>query len=211
MSVHASKIRLLMELRRQGITDTKVLSALERIPREDFVSETFHDQAYENIALPIGYNQTLSQPYIVALMTEALKVSDRMKVLEVGTGSGYQALVLAKICRRLYTIERHKPLLDQAELRFKKFGQTNIVSKAGDGTKGWKEQAPFDRIMVTAAAADVPPDLADQLAIGGIMVAPIGEDTSGQWLIRVTRTETGFDVEELVEVRFVPLIPGLPE
>ncbi len=211
MSVHASKIRLLMELRRQGITDTKVLSALERIPREDFVSETFHDQAYENIALPIGYNQTLSQPYIVALMTESLKVSDRMKVLEVGTGSGYQALVLAKICRRLYTIERHKPLLDQAELRFKKFEQTNIVSKAGDGTKGWKEQAPFDRIMVTAAAADVPPALADQLAIGGIMVAPIGEDTSGQWLIRVTRTETGFDVEELVEVRFVPLIPGLPE
>jgi protein-L-isoaspartate(D-aspartate) O-methyltransferase len=211
MSVHASKIRLLMELRRQGITDTKVLSALERIPREDFVSETFKDQAYENIALPIGYNQTLSQPYIVALMSEALKVSDRMKVLEVGTGSGYQALVLAKICRRLYTIERHKPLLDQAEIRFKKFGQTNIVSKAGDGTKGWKEQAPFDRIMVTAAAADVPPALADQLAVGGIMVAPIGEDTSGQWLIRVTRTETGFDVEELVEVRFVPLIPGLPE
>lgn len=211
MSVHASKIRLLMELRRQGITDTKVLSALERIPREDFVSDTFKDQAYENIALPIGYNQTLSQPYIVALMTEALKVSDRMKVLEVGTGSGYQALVLAKICRRLYTIERHKPLLDQAEVRFKQFGQTNIVSKAGDGTKGWKEQAPFDRIMVTAAAADVPPDLAEQLAVGGIMVAPIGEDTSGQWLIRVTRTDTGFEVEELVEVRFVPLIPGLPE
>ena len=118
MSVHASKIRLLMELRRQGITDTKVLSALERIPREDFVSETFHDQAYENIALPIGYNQTLSQPYIVALMTEALKVSDRMKVLEVGTGSGYQALVLAKICRRLYTIERHKPLLGPSRATF---------------------------------------------------------------------------------------------
>jgi len=211
VSIEASKIRLLMELRRQGITDTSVLAAIETIPREDFVTETFHDQAYENIALPIGYNQTLSQPYIVAYMSEALKVGDRMKVLEVGTGSGYQALVLAKLCRRLYTIERHNPLLDQAEQRFRHFGQTNIVSKEGDGTKGWREQAPFDRIMVTAAAADVPPELADQLAIGGIMVAPIGEDTSGQWLIRVTRTEDGFDVEELEQVRFVPLIPGLPE
>lgn len=209
--MQASKIRLLMELRRQGITDTAVLSAIETIPREEFVVENFHDQAYENIALPIGYNQTLSQPYIVALMSEALKVGDRMKCLEVGTGSGYQALVLAKLCRRLYTIERHKPLLDQAEKRFQHFKQTNIVSKSGDGTMGWPEQAPFDRIMVTAAAADVPPKLADQLAIGGIMVAPIGEDLASQWLIRVTRTQEGFDVEELEQVRFVPLIPGLPE
>ncbi len=211
MSMAANKIRLLMELRRQGITDTSVLAALEKIPREDFVTETFHDKAYDNIALPIGYHQTLSQPYIVALMTEALKVDDRVKVLEVGTGSGYQALVLAKLCRRLYTIERHKPLLDQAEARFKYFRQTNIVCKTGDGTMGWREQAPFDRIMVTAAAADVPPELADQLAIGGIMVAPIGEDSAAQWLVRVTRTETGFDVEELEKVRFVPLIAGLPE
>jgi len=211
MSMESSKIRLLMELRRQGITDTSVLAAIETIPREEFVSDTFHDQAYENIALPIGYNQTLSQPYIVAFMTEALQIQDRMKVVEVGTGSGYQALVLAKLCRRLYTIERHKPLLDQAEKCFTHFGQRNIVSQAGDGTLGWPEQAPFDRIMVTAAAADVPPHLADQLAIGGVMIAPIGEDTSAQWLIRVTRTETSFDVEELLEVRFVPLIPGIPE
>lgn len=209
--MQASKIRLLMELRRKGITNTAVLAALETIPREDFVIENFHDQAYENIALPIGYNQTLSQPYIVALMSEALKVNDRMKVLEIGTGSGYQSLVLAKLCRRLYTIERHKPLLDQAEQRFLNFKQTNIVSKDGDGTLGWPEQAPFDRIMVTAAAADVPPQLADQLAIGGIMVAPIGEDLTSQWLIRVTRHDDGFDVEELEQVRFVPLIPGLPE
>jgi protein-L-isoaspartate(D-aspartate) O-methyltransferase len=207
----SSKIRLLMELRRQGITSTAVLSAIETIRREEFVVETFRDQAYENIAIPIGYSQTLSQPYIVALMSEALKVGDRMKCLEVGTGSGYQALVLAKLCRRLYTIERYKPLLDQAEARFHKFKQTNIVSRVGDGTLGWPEQAPFDRIMVTAAAADVPPKLADQLAIGGIMVAPIGEDLASQWLIRVTRTENGFDVEELEKVRFVPLIPGLPE
>lgn len=211
MTSEAAKIRLLMDLRRQGITQTEVLSALERIPREDFVAETFHDQAYENIALPIGYNQTLSQPYIVAYMTQELRVNDRHKVLEVGTGSGYQALVLAKLCRRLYTIERFKPLMEQASHRFQHFNQTNIVSLCGDGTLGWPEQAPFDRIMVTAAAADVPPALADQLAVGGVMVAPIGEDTSGQWLIRVTRTETGFDVEELQEVRFVPLIPGLPE
>ncbi|MDV7338756.1 protein-L-isoaspartate(D-aspartate) O-methyltransferase [Terasakiella sp. A23] len=211
MSIESSKIRLLMELRRKGITDTAVLAALETIAREKFVTDTFYDQAYEDIALPIGYNQTLSQPYIVALMTEALKVGDRMKVLEIGTGSGYQALVLAKLCRRLYTIERHKPLLDQAQDRFHKFGQTNIVARAGDGTMGWQEQAPFDRIMITAAAEDVPPALADQLAVGGIMVAPIGEDKTSQWLIRVTRTESGFDVEELEQVRFVPLIPGLPE
>ena len=211
MTIEASKIRLLMELRRQGITDTNVLAAIETIPREMFVSQTFHDQAYENIALPIGYNQTLSQPYIVAYMSEQLKVGDRMKALEVGTGSGYQALVLAKLCRRLYTIERHGPLLKQAEQRFQDFGQTNIVAREGDGTKGWQEQAPFDRIMVTAAAADVPPTLADQLAVGGIMVMPIGEDLANQWLIRVTRTETGFDVEDLLQVRFVPLIPGLPD
>ncbi|WP_028878382.1 protein-L-isoaspartate(D-aspartate) O-methyltransferase [Terasakiella pusilla] len=211
MTIEASKIRLLMELRRRGITDTAVLSAIERIPREKFVTETFQDQAYENIALPIGYNQTLSQPYIVALMTESLKVGDRMKVLEIGTGSGYQALVLAKLCRRLYTIERHKPLLEQAKARFDLFSQTNIVAKCDDGTKGWREQAPFDRIMITAAAEDVPPALADQLAIGGIMVAPIGEDKSSQFLIRVTRTDEGFDVEELEQVRFVPLIPDLPE
>ncbi|WP_135078151.1 protein-L-isoaspartate(D-aspartate) O-methyltransferase [Terasakiella sp. SH-1] len=211
MSIHAEKIRLLMELRRQGITDTAVLSAIETIPREAFVSENFHDQAYDNIALPIGYSQTLSQPYIVAFMSESLQVTDRHKVLEVGTGSGYQALVLAKLCRRLYTIERYKPLFEQAEQRFHHFKQTNIVGRCGDGTLGWPQQAPFDRIMVTAAAADVPPELADQLAIGGIMVAPIGEDTSAQWLIRVTRTEDGFQVEELEKVRFVPLIPGLPE
>ncbi|SCA54922.1 L-isoaspartate protein carboxylmethyltransferase type II [Candidatus Terasakiella magnetica] len=211
MSIHAEKIRLLMELRRQGITDTSVLAAIETIPRENFVSESFQDQAYDNIALPIGYSQTLSQPYIVALMSEALQLSDRMKVLEVGTGSGYQALVLAKLCRRLYTIERYKPLFEQAEQRFHDFRQSNIVCRCGDGTLGWPEQAPFDRIMITAAAADVPPELADQLAIGGVMVAPIGEDTSAQWLIRVTRTESGFNVEELEKVRFVPLIPGLPE
>jgi len=211
MSLENEKIRLLMELRRQGITDTSVLSAIETIPREEFVSDTFIDQAYENIALPIGYNQTLSQPYIVAFMTEKLQVSDRMKVLEVGTGSGYQALVLAKLCRRLYTVERHKPLHDMAEGRFERFRQSNITSHCGDGTVGWPKQAPFDRIMVTAAAADVPPALADQLAIGGVMVLPIGEDTAAQWLIRVTRSETSFEVEELLQVRFVPLIPGLPE
>jgi protein-L-isoaspartate(D-aspartate) O-methyltransferase len=207
----SAKIRLLMELRRQGITDTSVLSTIERIPREDFVSDTFKDQAYENIALPIGYNQTLSQPYIVAYMTQALELSDRHKVLEIGTGSGYQALVLAKLCRRLYTIERHKPLLETAEKRFESFKQTNIVSKCADGTMGWREQAPFDRIMSTAAAADVPPELADQLAIGGIMVTPIGEDLQSQWLIKVTRHETGFHVDELEQVRFVPMIPGLPD
>ena len=205
------KVRLIMELRRQGITDTSVLAAIEKVPRELFVSETFRDKAYENTALPIGYNQTLSQPYIVAYMTEALKVKDRMKVLEIGTGSGYQALILAKLCRRLYTIERHKPLLDQAIQRFNQLKQSNIVYKCADGTMGWKEQAPFERIMTTACSPDVPPELADQLGVNGIMVCPVGEDISSQWLLRVHRQEHGFHVEELQKVRFVPLLPGLPE
>ena len=211
MSDQARQIRLLMELRRQGITDTSVLAAIERVPREMFVPDTFKDQAYENIALPIKQGQTISQPYVVAFMTEALRVGKRMKVLEVGTGSGYQAAVLSKLCRRVYTVERYRSLLQEAEARFAAMRITNITTRVGDGMKGWPEQAPFERIVVTAAAATVPAALVDQLAIDGMMVLPLGSTTTEQEIVRVTRTEQGCTEESLLAVRFVPLLPGVAE
>ncbi len=209
MNDAARKIRLIMELRQQGISDTKVLSALERIPREQFVQESFRDQAYENIALPISHGQTISQPYVVAYMTEALKVGPRMKVLEVGTGSGYQSAVLAPLCRRLYTIERHRGLLNAAERHLAKLRQSNITTRVGDGYKGWPEQAPFDRIIVTAAAPEIPPVLIDQLAPGGILVIPVGRSSNEQNIVRVTKRDTDeIERETLLPVRFVPLVVG---
>jgi len=206
----ARRIRLLMKLRRSGITDRAVLGAIERIPREAFVPETFSDQAYEDIALPIGRGQTISQPLVVAAMTQGLKLGDRHKVLEVGTGSGYQAAILSKLCRRVYSIERHRPLLDIAEARFKQLRLHNITTVAGDGMKGWPEQAPFDRIIVTAAAAQEPPKaLLDQLSIGGILVIPLGRQSGDQFIYRITRTETGYDSEKMMPVRFVPLLPDI--
>jgi len=210
VSLAARKIRLIMALRQSGITDTAVLAAIERIPRERFVPALFHDQAYENRALPIGHGQTLSQPEIVATMTQALCVLRRHKVLEIGTGSGYQSAVLSRLARRVYTIERHRSLLQAAEQRFTELRLHNITTKAGDGSRGWPEQAPFDRIIVTAAAARAPAGLIQQLAIGGIMVLPIGPDRGDQELVRITRQEEGESVERLGKVRFVPLITGLP-
>ena len=209
MTVAARKIRLIMRLRRAGISDTKVLSAIERIPREAFVPDSFLDQAYEDRALPIGHGQTLSQPRVVALMTQALEIDRRIKVLEIGTGSGYQAAVLSRLCRRLYTIERHRGLQRAAERRFQELRLHNITARLGDGAKGWPEQAPFARIMVTAAAAEVPESLVDQLALGGIMVVPVGRPGADQALLRVTRNEDGFHEEILGDVRFVPLLEGL--
>jgi protein-L-isoaspartate(D-aspartate) O-methyltransferase len=203
-------LRLIMELRRCGIIDTRVLGALERIPREMFVPPTFADQAYENIALPIGHGQTVSQPLVVARMTEALDVGARHKVLEIGTGSGYQAAVLARLCRRLFSIERHRDLLREAEQRLAKLRIHNVTLRFGDGTKGWAEQAPFDRIIVTAAAPELPAVLADSLAVGGVLVAPVGDNRRDQQLLRIRRHETGFATEELGAVRFVPLVAGLP-
>ncbi len=211
MTEESRKIRLIMELRREGITSTRVLSALERVPRETFVPASFADQAYENIALPIGHGQTISQPLVVAFMTEKLEVGERMKVLEIGTGSGYQAAVLAPLCRRLYTVERQRALLREAEKRFAELGLNNVVTRYGDGSKGWPEQAPFDRIIVTAAAPDVPPLLLEQLAVGGLMVLPLGFDFFDQEIVRVRRTEEGQETESLMGVRFVPLVPGVAD
>ncbi|MBI1777524.1 MAG: protein-L-isoaspartate(D-aspartate) O-methyltransferase [Proteobacteria bacterium] len=211
MTQAARKIRLILELRRAGITDTRVLAAIERVPRESFVPSTFTDQAYENTALPIGHGQTISQPLVVALMTQVLDAGERMKVLEIGTGSGYQTAVLCQLARRAYSIERHRDLAGEAERRLYQLGYSNFTVKVGDGSKGWQEQAPFERIIVTAAAAEVPETLADQLAIGGIMVLPIGERASDQWLLRVRREATGFAEERLSQARFVPLVVGMPE
>lgn len=205
------QIRLLMELRTLGVGDAKVLAAIERVPREAFVPQQFIDQAYENTALPIGEGQTISQPIVVALMTQALDIDKRMKMLEVGTGSGYQTAVLARLARRVYTIERHANLLVQAEKRLHHLRISNYTARAGDGSKGWPEQAPFPRILVTAAATKLPEPLIEQLEIGGKMVIPVGERSSDQSVMRVTRTETSYITETLFPVRFVPLVRDEPE
>lgn len=209
MTAIARKIRLIMKLRKCGITDTNVLAAIERVPREAFIPAMFHDQAYEDTALPIGRGQTISQPLVVATMTQELRLHDRHKVLEIGTGSGYQAAILAKLCRRVYSIERHRPLLATAEQRINDLRIRNITCKAADGMKGWTEQAPFDRIIVTAAAGDEPPPaLLDQMSIGGIMVIPMGRDKASQFIYRITRIdEENYETEQLMPVRFVPLLP----
>ena len=204
------KIRLLMELRKQGVSDTSVLSAMERVPRELFVPEAFQDQAYENIALPIDAGQTISQPQIVAEMTAALELGPRLKVLEIGTGSGYQAAVLSHLCRRLYTIERHRTLATEAEARFAELRLSNIVLQVGDGSKGWPGQAPFDRIIVTAQADMMPEVLLAQLREGGVMILPIAESGREQKVVRLRRTADGVEREALMDARFVPLLNGMP-
>jgi protein-L-isoaspartate(D-aspartate) O-methyltransferase len=204
------KIRLVMDLRSRGIGDVRVLAAIEQVPREAFVSGPMAARAYDDAALPIACGQTISQPFVVAFMTQALQVNDRIKVLEVGTGSGYQAAVLARLCRRVYTIERYGALMAEAEARFAALGLTNVTTRVGDGTKGWPEQAPFERILVTAAAAKLPATLVDQLAVGGRMILPVGPDPERQDIVLVTRAEDGGIVQEpLMPARFVPLVAGL--
>ena len=209
MSADARKIRMVMELRGQGITDADVLGAIERVPREAFVPTAFRDQAYDNTALPIGHGQTISQPAVVGFMTQCLEVGRRMKVLEIGTGSGYQAAVLSFLCRRVYTIERCGELLREAEARFRALGLNNVTARFGDGCAGWPEIPAFERILVTAASAAPPPALFDQLAPGGVMIAPVGDRPDNQRLCKYRRDEDGTIAQEtLWPVRFVPLVPG---
>ncbi|MBI1172634.1 protein-L-isoaspartate(D-aspartate) O-methyltransferase [bacterium] len=203
------KMRFLFALRSHGVTDTRVLNAMERIDRGTFVRGVFSDRAYEDMPLPISCGQTISQPSVVALMTQALDVTSRDKVLEVGTGSGYQAAILSLLCRRVYTVDRHRRLVREAQEIFRNLGLVNITAFAADGSFGLLEQAPFDRILVTAAAEDPPGPLLAQLKIGGIMVLPVGQSDAVQSLIKVTRLQSGYDYEELRPVRFVPLVEGL--
>lgn len=208
MTTAARRIRLILMLRQAGVTDPRVLSAIELVPREAFVPEVFRDQAYENTALPIGHGQTISKPVVVGMMTQALDVGDRMKVLEVGTGSGYQTAVLARLCRRVYSIERHRPLLIEAEARLQALKLRNVTMMYGDGSEGWPAVGPFDRIIACAAAREVPAVLADQLTAGGILVLPVGTGRDDQRLVRVRREADTFRTEELVKAHFVPLVDG---
>ena len=211
MNTAESISQLIVELIKYGVTNAAVLKAIEGVPREIFMSQPFKKRAYENVALPIGRHQTISQPLVVGLMTQALEVSDRSKVLEIGTGSGYQTSVLSPLCRRIYSIERHPQLHNKAEACFRQLALTNITAIIGDGSKGWPQQAPFERIMVTAAAEDVPLVLLEQLAIGGIMIIPIGIEEHDQRLVRVIRTKEGAETKDLGAVRFVPLLPGVAD
>lgn len=204
-----TKMQFLFALRSKGVTDKNVLNAMERIDRGKFIQGYFADRAYEDMPLPIACGQTISQPSVVGLMTQALRISPRDKVLEIGTGSGYQAAILSQLARRVYTVDRHARLVREARVVFDQLELVNITAFTADGSHGLPDQAPFDRILVTAAAEDPPGPLLAQLKIGGIMVVPVGQSDAVQSLIRVSRTEAGFDYDELRPVRFVPLVEGL--
>ena len=210
MSADRRRNQLIETLRRQGIRDERVLTAVAATAREAFVEPAFADQAYADRALPIACGQTISQPYIVALMTEALRVEPANRVLEIGTGSGYQCAVLSRLCPHVYTVERFRTLAESARERFQTAGLLNITQKVGDGSLGFPEHAPYDRIMVTAAAREVPETLLAQLSPGGIMVLPLEERPGKQDLWRLRKDERGIEREHLIPVRFVPLVDGLP-
>ncbi len=201
------KIRLILELREAGISNSKVLSAIETIPRERFIAENYRNQAYENLALPIGDNQTISQPYVVAKMTELLDVNSNQKILEIGTGSGYQCAILSYLSRRVYTIERIKNLYEKSIKIFKELKLTNIVSKYDDGNNGWNEQIPFDRIIFTAATNKITDNIFSHIREGGIIICPIVKENK-QIIARFTKKENKMVVEEFDDVIFVPNIGG---
>ena len=201
------KIRLILELREAGIVDTHVLSAIEKIPREEFISENFRNQAYENIALPISENQTISQPFIVAKMTQLLEIKDSHKVLEIGTGSGYQSAILSLLSRRVYTIERINSLLIKAEKIFSQLKLTNIVTKYADGNTGWKEQIPFDRVIFTAATIKIPDHFFEHISNKGIIVSPIIKKNK-QILVKYKKNNSKIIEEEFDNVLFVPNVHG---
>ena len=203
------KMRFMFALRSKGVTDNRVLTAMETIDRGQFVRGLFAERAYEDTPLPIACGQTISQPSVVGLMTQALDVSPRDKVLEVGTGSGYQAAILSQLARRVYTVERHRRLVAEAKTLFQQMDLSNVTAFTADGSHGLPDQAPFDRIILTAAAEDAPGPLLAQLKVGGIMVLPVGQSDAVQSMIKVTRTEDGFDYQELRPVRFVPLLEGI--
>jgi protein-L-isoaspartate(D-aspartate) O-methyltransferase len=201
--------RLILALRSQGVTDPAVLAAIERTPRDLFTPDLFKDRSWEDSALPIACGQTISQPFIVGLMTQALRLEARSRVLEIGTGSGYQTAVLARLARFVYSVERYRTLLAEAEERIRGLGLVNVFTRFGDGGEGWPEQAPFDRILVTAAASDDPKTLLGQLKPNGVLVAPIGRGPVQTLRRYVGDGKGGFKVEALGDVRFVPLLDGV--
>jgi protein-L-isoaspartate(D-aspartate) O-methyltransferase len=190
----------------RGITDTSVLRVMEQLPRHLFVGEALKNQAYIDAPISIGEGQTISQPYIVALMTEALKLTGTERILEIGTGCGYQTVILAKLAKQVYTIERFKSLGLSARSAFKQMGLRNIVIRIGDGSAGWVEAAPFDRILMTCASPSVPMRLIEQLEVGGILVAPVSAGADQQKMLRLTKTQTGVDTQDLGDCRFVKLV-----
>ncbi|MEO0914402.1 MAG: protein-L-isoaspartate(D-aspartate) O-methyltransferase [Pseudomonadota bacterium] len=204
-------MELIMALRMAGVRDTEVLKAIEQTPRGAFLSGIFRDRAYENVPLPISCGQTISQPTVVGMMTQALELNRRCKVLEIGTGSGYQAAILARLVRRVYTTERHRPLARAARDVLATLDLTNVTVIAADGTLGLPDQAPFDRILITAAAEDPPAGLLAQLRPGGIMVLPVGQSDTVQTLLKVVKQNQGYDYQTLGDVRFVPLLEGMAD
>ena len=202
------RMQFLLLLRQRGIGDTAVLRAMDEVPREHFVENTFVDAAYADQALPIACGQTISQPYVVAYMTEQLRLQPQHRVLEIGTGSGYQAAILSRLAREVISVERYRTLANAARIRLATLGYNNVEVLLGDGVAGVPDKAPFDRIIVTAAAENVPETLVAQLAEGGLMILPLGPHNSSQHLVRITKTRMGLEQEKLIGVRFVPLLPG---
>jgi protein-L-isoaspartate(D-aspartate) O-methyltransferase len=202
------RMEFMLTLRRRGITNAAVLRAMDEVPREHFVPDSFHDEAYADRALPIACGQTISQPYVVAYMSEQLDVKPEHKVLEVGTGSGYQAAILSRLAREVVTVERYRTLAEAARGRLETLGMTNVTVLVEDGLAGAAERGPYDRIMVTAAAEEIPQTLVDQLVEGGIMVLPVGPHRGAQDLVKVTKRQGIAVGETLIGVRFVPLLPG---
>jgi protein-L-isoaspartate(D-aspartate) O-methyltransferase len=203
-----AQMKFLLMLRNKGVPD-KVLAAMEKVPRDMFVEGHFKAHAMDDMALPIDAGQTISQPSIVAKMTEALDIGPRHKVLEIGTGSGYQAAILSQFARRVYSLERHRTLSIKARARIEALKLRNVIITTADGSLGMPDQAPFDRIILTAAAEDPPANLLEQLRMGGIMVLPVGQSDAVQSLIKVEKTPEGLNYTELAEVRFVPLVAGV--
>lgn len=207
MTSRRTRVRLMQRLRESGITDQQVLGVMEDVPRHIFLDEALSHRAYEDTALPIGHSQTLSQPYIVAKMTEVLMRHKPSRVLELGTGSGYQTAILARLVDEVYSVERIKALQDRARDRLRALGIRNVMLRHADGGIGWQDKGPFDGIMVTAAPKELPRDLMMQLAEGGVMVAPVGEER--QILTQVVRRGDDFEVTDIEPVRFVPLLAGV--
>jgi protein-L-isoaspartate(D-aspartate) O-methyltransferase len=205
---NVGRMQFLLALRKRGISDAAVLRAMDEVPREHFVESSFVADAYADQALPIACGQTISQPYVVAYMTEQLRVEPSHRVLEIGTGSGYQAAILSRLAREVISVERYRTLADTARARLAALGYGNVEVRVADGLGGVPERAPYDRIMVTAAAETVPDALVEQLAEGGAMVLPLGPHAGVQQLVKLTKSKDGIVQEMLIGVRFVPLLPG---